>query len=108
MRHVYVIIDMSNAMSLQDMKPSRFLCTVKLMDMFFNEFMDQNPISQIGLIVTRNKRAEIISVLSGNVKNHLDALKRLPDMACSGEPSLQNALQLALRTLKYEYKTIGV
>jgi len=102
MRHLFIVIDMSNAMTQQDFKPSRLKCTIKLIQMFINEFMDQNPISQIAIIMTRNKRAEKVSDLSGNVKNHLDAIQRLSEMTCFGEPSIQNALELAMRTLKYK------
>lgn len=30
MRYTYVVIDTSEAMSLQDLKPTRFLCTLKV------------------------------------------------------------------------------
>lgn len=101
MRHIFVVIDMSNAMNEQDLKPNRFKCSIKLLQMFVNEFIDQNPISQLGLIITRNKRAEKILDLTANIKNLLDAIQRLSEMTCSGEPSLQNALELAMKTLKY-------
>src|SRR5690242_13245764 len=100
MRHVYVVIDMSEAMMEFDLKPTRICSTLKLLELFFNEFFDQNPISQVGIIVTRNKRAEKIADLCGNSKSHLDALKKLTDVPCVGEPSLQNSLELALQTLK--------
>lgn len=100
MRHVYVVIDMSEAMTEMDIKPTRIAVTLKLLEMFFDQFFDQNPISQIGIIVTRNKRAERVSELSGNAKTHLETLKRLAEVTCVGEPSLQNALELGLQTLK--------
>lgn len=100
MRHVYVIIDMSEPMMELDLKPSRLIVTLKMLELFLLQFFDQNPISQIGFIVTRNKRAEKISELSGTIKVHMDALKRLADVPCVGEPSLQNALELGMQTLK--------
>lgn len=100
MRHVYIVIDMSEAMMEMDLKPARITVALKLLEVFFHQFFDQNPISQIGLIVTRNKRAEKLSDLSGNARTHLDALKRLSDVPCVGEPSLQNALEVGLQTLK--------
>ena len=91
---------MSEAMTEMDLKPTRISVILKLLESFFDQFFDQNPISQIGIIVTRNKRAERVSELSGNPKNHLDTLKRLSEVPCIGEPSLQNSLELGLQTLK--------
>ena len=92
---------MSLAMNDIDIRPNRLICTVKLLQDFIREFFDQNPISQIGLIVTRNKRGERITELSGNMNTHLNALKRLIDIECDGEPSLQNSLEIALTTLRH-------
>ncbi|KAI1296870.1 General transcription factor IIH subunit 2 [Halotydeus destructor] len=100
MRHLYVIIDMSEAMVEMDLKPTRKTVTLKLLETFFDQFFDQNPISQVGIIVTRNKRAEKVSDLSGNPKTHLETLKKLKDVACVGEPSLQNSLDLGYQSLK--------
>ena len=114
MRHLYIILDMSDNMKLQDMKPSRLLCVLNLLERFIEEFFHLNPISQIGLITTKNKRAELVSELAGNPKAHVEQLKVLAGKSksgpsgsqaatssCSGEPSLQNSLELALQTLKH-------
>lgn len=100
MRHTFVIIDMSKSMGDQDLKPTRFKCCLKLLQKFIDEYFDQNPISQIGFIIMRNKRAERICELSGNSRQHLSILDKLKDKPTSGEPSLQNALELAFSTLK--------
>ena len=70
------------------------------MEHFLEEFFYLNPISQLGLIATRNKRAEIVSELGGNPKKHMECLKRLADASGKGDPSLQNSLDLAVQTLK--------
>ncbi|XP_054254244.1 general transcription factor IIH subunit 2-like protein isoform X3 [Indicator indicator] len=101
MRHLYVVVDGSRTMEDQDLKPNRFTCTLKLLEYFVEEYFDQNPISQIGLIVTKSKRAEKMTELSGNSKKHITALKKAVDMNCSGEPSLYNSLNLAMQTLKH-------
>lgn len=100
MRHLVIIIDMSNAMNQIDMKPNRFICCIRMIDKFVTEFLDQNPISQLSFIVTRNKRAEKISDLSGNLKTQTDVLKSFFNEQCFGETSIQNALQLAYSTLR--------
>uniref|UniRef100_T1JJK0 General transcription factor IIH subunit n=1 Tax=Strigamia maritima TaxID=126957 RepID=T1JJK0_STRMM len=101
MRHLYVIVDLSESMQDQDLKPTRQICTLKLLECFVEEYFDQNPISQIGIIATRNKRAEKITELGGNPKRHVNALKKAADLACTGEPSLQNSLQMAVQTLRH-------
>uniref|UniRef100_A0A8C6ZVL0 General transcription factor IIH subunit 2 n=1 Tax=Nothoprocta perdicaria TaxID=30464 RepID=A0A8C6ZVL0_NOTPE len=103
MRHLYVVIDGSRTMEDQDLKPNRLTCTLKLLEYFVEEYFDQNPISQIGLIVTKSKRAEKMTELSGNSKKHVAALKKAVDMNCHGEPSLYNSLNLAMQTLKLLY-----
>uniref|UniRef100_A0A3B3T090 General transcription factor IIH, polypeptide 2 n=1 Tax=Paramormyrops kingsleyae TaxID=1676925 RepID=A0A3B3T090_9TELE len=101
MRHMFVVIDTSRTMEDQDLKPNRLTSTLKLMEYFVDEYFDQNPISQIGIITTRNKRAEKLTDLAGNPKKHISAFKKAVDTPCAGEPSLYNSLNLAMQTLKY-------
>ncbi|KAI8868432.1 Ssl1-domain-containing protein [Ramicandelaber brevisporus] len=100
-RFVYMIIDLSENMLEKDVRPSRRECVEKLLESFLMEFIDNNPISQIGLIVTQNGRAHRISELSGNPIDHIKALKTHKYTDCVGEPSLQNALELALTSLSH-------
>jgi len=101
MRHLVIIIDMSHAMNQIDMKPNRFICCARMIEKFVNEFIDQNPISQLCFIVTRNKRADKISELNGNLKSQLEALKSHASENCYGEASIQNSLQLAYSILRH-------
>ncbi|XP_055865019.1 general transcription factor IIH subunit 2-like [Biomphalaria glabrata] len=101
MRHLFIVVDGSSAMSDQDLKPTRLIATLKLLEFFVEEFFDQNPISQLGIIISRNKRAEVVTQLGGNPRRHVKALQTLSSQACQGEYSLQNSLELALSTLKH-------
>lgn len=101
MRHLTIILDMSTAMNQIDLKPNRFVCCVRLLEKFINDFIDLNPISQLCFIVTRNKRAEKISELSGNPKSHINALNTIKNNPCMGEVSMQIALQMAHSMLRY-------
>ncbi|XP_060241622.1 general transcription factor IIH subunit 2-like protein isoform X2 [Meriones unguiculatus] len=101
MRHLYVVVDGSRTMEDQDLKPNRLTCTLKLLEYFVEEYFDQNPISQIGIIVTKSKRAEKLTELSGNPRKHITSLKKAVDMTCNGEPSLYNSLSMAMQTLKH-------
>ncbi|XP_072175115.1 general transcription factor IIH subunit 2-like isoform X2 [Diadema setosum] len=101
MRHLFLIIDCSRSMEDQDLKPNRLTCCAKLLEHFIEEYFDQNPISQIGIITTSNMRAEKLTELGGNPKRHVEALGKLSDKPWLKEPSLQNALELAAATLRH-------
>jgi hypothetical protein len=94
-RHLFLIIDLSESMLDRDMRPSRLELTIKYAQEFVTEFFDQNPISQLGIIVTRDGMAERISQLGGNPIEHIKALQNKKKLMASGEPSLQNALNMA-------------
>ncbi|CAL1615041.1 unnamed protein product [Knipowitschia caucasica] len=101
MRHLFVVVDCSRSMEDQDLKPTRLASTLKLLEKFVEEYFDQNPISQVGIITTKNKRAEKLTELAGNPSKHVSALRKAADAVCLGEPSLFNALSLAANTLKH-------
>lgn len=101
MRHLYIIFDFSEAMMQKDLKPSRVNCTLKILELFLLEFSGLNPISQVGIIITRNKKFELLSPMSSDMKGHISALDKLRKMDCSGEPSLQNSLEAAQTSLKH-------
>jgi transcription initiation factor TFIIH subunit 2 len=82
-------------MNEKDLRPSRVELTLLYAQQFINEFFDQNPISQLGIIVTRDGIAEKLTELGGNPSDHTKALQSKKNVETSGEPSLQNALQLA-------------
>ncbi|XP_060528056.1 general transcription factor IIH subunit 2 [Cylas formicarius] len=100
MRHLFLLLDCSESMSSQDLKPTRMLCTLKILEGFIEEFFDQNPISQVGIILMHNKRAEKVSDLAGNFRKHIKYLQSMSNTSLIGEPSLQNGLELALSSLK--------
>jgi len=101
MRHLYLLIDLSECMGNQDLKPTRLHCTIKLLESFIDEYFYLNPISQLGIVTTSNKRAEKVSEMTGNPRKHTEVLRSLSSRQCSGEPSLQNSLELILSSLKH-------
>lgn len=107
MRHLYLILDASAAMNDQDLKPNRAISSLKMLEMFVEEFFDQNPIGQLGLVTTSDKRAKVLSDMSGTSHKHLEAIRKLKDgimkdngKTLVGEPSIQNSLEICERTLK--------
>jgi transcription initiation factor TFIIH subunit 2 len=94
-RHLILILDLSTAMSEKDFRPSRYLLTLKYTQEFVTEFFEQNPISQLGIMGMRDGLAVRISDMSGNPNDHLSALAKLKGEEPKGNPSLQNALEMA-------------
>lgn len=100
MRHMFIVVDGSLCMNEKDLKPTRYLSVIKLLEKFAHSYFDQNPISQLGLILTRNKIAEKVCDLVGNPRKFIEKLHLLKDKLCQGEPSIQNSLDLSIYTLK--------
>ncbi len=98
-RHLYLILDLSMSMQDLDLRPNRLLCTLSFCSLFINDFFDRNPLSQIGIIITRNGMAEKISELSPHPKDHIYALEAKVNRVVSGEISIQNSLELANASL---------
>lgn len=94
-----LILDLSFAMAEKDLRPTRFLLTLRYAAAFITEFFEQNPISQLGIIGMRDGLAKRISDLSGNAVDHLTALSNLRTSDPQGNPSLQNALEMARAAL---------
>ncbi|KAI9742468.1 MAG: hypothetical protein M1818_004002 [Claussenomyces sp. TS43310] len=94
-RHLILILDLSFAMTEKDLRPTRYLLTLRYATLFVTEFFEQNPISQLGVVGMRDGLAIRISDLSGNPVEHLTALSALRTQDPQGNPSLQNALEMS-------------
>ncbi|XP_022649374.1 general transcription factor IIH subunit 2-like [Varroa jacobsoni] len=101
MRHIYIVLDLSSSMNDTDLKPTRMQCVLHQMENFVDRFYDENPISQMAIVATSNKRAEKISDLSGNPLKHKEGLAKLKDRLPVGEPSLQNSINMAANVLQH-------
>ena len=64
-RHLFLIVDFSRAMNDPDLKPSRLSRSISILESFIIEYFDQNPLSQIGIIITKDSIAEKLTDLSG-------------------------------------------
>ena len=98
-RHLLLVLDLSTAMSEKDLRPTRYLLTLRYAIAFVTEFFEQNPISQLGIIGTRDGLALTISPLSGNPNDHISNIQKLHEQEPKGQPSLQNALDMARAAL---------
>lgn len=99
-RFLVLVVDMSTAMEMKDLKPSRKLLACEAIEKFVAEFFDQNPISKLGIVVAKNRRATRLTELSGNPKQQVELLRNAMEEHASGEFSLQNALQTAKKSLE--------
>ncbi|KAJ8431319.1 hypothetical protein Cgig2_013535 [Carnegiea gigantea] len=91
-RYLYVVMDFSRAAGETDFKPSRMAVVAKHVEAFIREFFDQNPLSQIGLVIIKDGVAYCLTEIGGSPEAHIKAL--MSKLECSGDASLQNALEL--------------
>lgn len=75
-----------------DYKPSRMVVVAKQVEAFIREFFDQNPLSQLGLVMLKDGVAHSLTDLGGSPEAHIKAL--MGKLECSGDASLQNGLEL--------------
>jgi transcription initiation factor TFIIH subunit 2 len=100
-RHVFLIIDFSKSLFLTDWKPSRHIHTQKAVESFILNYFDQNPLSQMGIIISRNSVAEKLTELSANASKHLTAIQQaFTNTTAEGEFSMQNSLEVARSSLR--------
>ncbi|CAM2712813.1 unnamed protein product [Rotaria socialis] len=79
MRHRYVVLDMSDAMKDQDLRPNRLFCSIELLKEFIFMYFDSNP----------------------TIPNRLNNHTKETYQECEGEASIQTALEMGLQTLKH-------
>ncbi|XP_056691160.1 general transcription factor IIH subunit 2 isoform X2 [Spinacia oleracea] len=91
-RYIYVVMDFSRAAAEMDFKPSRMAVVAKHVEAFVREFFDQNPLSQIGLVAIKDGVSHCLTDMGGSPESHIKALMK--KLECSGDASLQNALEL--------------
>lgn len=98
-RHLVLVLDLSLATIEKDLKPSRYHLILQYTKSFIKEYFNQNPISQLGIIAMRNGIAQSISDMSGNETEHISAIDKQRKEEPSGQPSLENALEMARAAL---------
>lgn len=107
-RTLIVIIDGSLIMLEKDLRPNRFSMMLSLLQEFIIEFFDQNPISQLGIVMMRNGISHLVSEVNGSPQYHIDRIRQLKARQHNrfepkGDPSLQNSLEMARSLLKYNF-----
>jgi transcription initiation factor TFIIH subunit 2 len=112
-RHLVLIMDMSEAMLEKDMdmRPNRYLVMIRIVKEYISDFFEQNPISQLSVLGMYDGKCIKISNLSGNPNDHISAIDMLRQESSSmgpvepkGSPSLQNALEMSRAMLYHTPK----
>ena len=65
-RYLLVVVDLSRAAGLTDMRPMRSAVMAGVIQRFIRAFFDENPLSQLGIVVLRNGVAEKLTELSSS------------------------------------------
>lgn len=103
-RHLVLVLDMSFAMMEKDLLPNRFRLTMSYAVEFVREYFEQNPISQMGIVIMRLGVAKRVSEMTGNPAVLIDRLRAIEkDKEPEGDPSLQNALEMCRGELLYVF-----
>ncbi|KIV99960.1 uncharacterized protein PV09_08473 [Verruconis gallopava] len=108
-RHVVLILDLSEAMLEKDYRPgNRFVVTLRYAQEYVREFFEQNPISQMCVLAMHDGICVRVSEMSGNPNDHVAAIQGLRIgrnmREPLGSPSLQNALEMARASLYHTPK----
>ncbi|RAH48552.1 TFIIH/NER complex subunit SSL1 [Aspergillus brunneoviolaceus CBS 621.78] len=94
-RHLILVLDLSHSMAEKDLRPTRYLLSLRYAQEFVREFFEQNPISQLGVLGLRDGLAVRVSDMSGNPTEQISAIQALREHDPKGLPSLQNGLEMA-------------
>ncbi|KAH8119540.1 TFIIH basal transcription factor complex, subunit SSL1 [Phellopilus nigrolimitatus] len=100
-RHLILVLDLSASMMDRDMRPTRFDLVLEYSRAFIVEWFDQNPLGQIGVVGMRAGVAERIGEMSGNPQDVLKAIQDRHRLEPTGEPSLQNAVEMARGSMSH-------
>ncbi|EDR09037.1 uncharacterized protein LACBIDRAFT_249203, partial [Laccaria bicolor S238N-H82] len=100
-RHLVLLLDLSASMMDRDMRPTRFDLMLQYAREFIAEWFDQNPLGQIGVVGMRAGIGERIGEMSGNPQDVLKYIAERHKLEPTGEPSLQNAIEMARSSMNH-------
>ena len=101
-RYVVLIIDLSNGLDPKhntDLRPHPLTAFRNLAELFVREFFEQNPVSQLGLVVTRDRQAHMTSHIGGSPKQHIAKMEKEWGEEPCGQPTLEKSLKIAQQAL---------
>lgn len=98
-RFLELVIDLSKAASMNDMRPLRSVAMFHAAEAFIRSFFDENPLSQLGIVVMREGVAEQLTELSSSPEMHVEKLRE--NLDTGGAASVGNALEVCTDVLKH-------
>ena len=98
-RYLELVVDLSKAASLNDMRPLRSVAMFAAAESFIRSFFDENPLSQLGIVVMREGMARQLTELSSSPETHIERLRASLDTG--GAASIGNALEICTSVLKH-------
>jgi transcription initiation factor TFIIH subunit 2 len=66
-RHLFLLIDLSDAMHERDLRPTRLELALQCARAFVAEWFDQNPLGQIGIGAMRGGLGDRIAEMTGTL-----------------------------------------
>ena len=97
-RYVELVVDLSKAASINDMRPIRSAAMFGALEAFIRAFFDENPLSQLGIVIIRDGVAQQLTELSSSPEMHIEKLRS--NLDTGGTASIGNALDVAVDVLK--------
>jgi transcription initiation factor TFIIH subunit 2 len=101
-RYMVLVVDLSLGLDPKlntELRPNPFTVFRRLVEMFINDFFEKNPVSQLGIVVTRDKHAHLVSHIGGSPKQHVAKMEKEWSENPSGQPTLENSLRIAQQAL---------
>ena len=98
-RYMELVIDLSKAASVNDMRPLRSVAMFAAAESFIRSFFDENPLSQLGIVIMRDGVARQLTELSSSPETHIEKLRASLDTG--GSASIGNALEICTSVLKH-------
>lgn len=98
-RYVVIVIDLSKKMDeVSIFRPNCLGATLENLNIFISEFFERNPLSFLGIVTSKDGKAQVLTPLSSSKKSHLESLKKFKT---SIDFSLQNSLEVCLKMLNF-------
>eukprot|EP00929_Paragymnodinium_shiwhaense_P002995 TRINITY_DN103355_c0_g1_i1.p1 TRINITY_DN103355_c0_g1~~TRINITY_DN103355_c0_g1_i1.p1 ORF type:complete len:446 (-),score=78.28 TRINITY_DN103355_c0_g1_i1:42-1379(-) len=99
-RHVYLLVDMTDAARQPDYKPRRLEFAVEAAGRFLSRFLAENPLSELGLGVLRGGTCEAVAPFGEGQEELSGRLFKAAQGGPRGRMSIVNGLQRAANVLE--------
>ncbi|EAN31225.2 Ssl1-like family protein [Theileria parva strain Muguga] len=98
-RSIMILFDMSEQMHEMDFKPDRLYCAFNSLKEFLGELYSSGPITQVGIVVMRNKICNVITQFGTNPNEQMELLSSVLKDGPEGSSSLQNGLEMCMKIM---------